>query len=1503
MTRTASPVHAGSRHAPFEQEPTRVETAFPAVDPAAALVGNRLWTRILLVAAVYAAAALISKPLGASPGIATSLWPPAGVALVCLILFGIRAFPGVWLGAFLFSLLFDPTTVGGLVAGFWATGATLQAVLGAWFTRRYLRSPFALASHWRLVRILLLTGPVACVASATFGIGALVGLERLASVNAADEWLAVWAGDTIGVILFAPLGLLVMPGVRPAWTASGRSGLRVAAALLATAILLGVGRVGVHRIEAERKRADIALRIDEVVELGLLPLPNVVAMLEGVERFISANATLTREEFATYTRWITRHPALSSVDWAPRVLRDQRAAFESAARAGGVPDYRLFEPDTDGSPLPARDRPEYYPVLFTEPLEKNRMILGLDHAFNFERMEDMHHASDPGSPHLFYRPRLRRSPNPSLLVFQRVLAKDAAGAAAAGAKDSETRGYVVGVYDVAALLAPLLDAARARGVLCRVRDVTGGETAYTLVDDLTADVPPLVTRDIEVAGRSFRLEMQPGPGFAAMAYGAESHIFHVFSVLVALLVSFGALSTAGYAAGIERTVAQRTAELEDELRARRSAENERDRLFNLSLDLLGIASFDGYFKRINPAFRKTLGWSDEEFLAHPFLDFVHPDDHAATQAELAKLAAGTPMQGFENRYRCKDGSWRWLEWKVLPQPDGLMFCSATDGTERHEHALRLGQLNTVLARRVEERTAALDALHAKKEELRAVLDHLLDCVVTIDERGVVQRANPAIEQVLGYSPEELVGQNVAMLMPSPHCEQHDDYLRRYVGTGERHIIGTRREVEGRHKLGHAVALELSVAEYSIGKERFFIGTLHDITKRRTLIAALQQARDDAEQASRAKSAFLAAMSHEIRTPMNGVVGLVDVLAHTGLTEQQADLIATIRSSSSTLLEIIDDILDFSKIEAGRLELDMAPVALGELAEGLATSLAPVANGRDVDLSIFVAPDLPRLLMADEMRVRQVLYNLVGNAIKFSAGRPGIRGRVGIRVAVAQRDPLRVAISVSDNGIGIAPDKVNELFHPFTQAETSTTRRFGGTGLGLAICRRLVALMDGDVAVESRPGEGARFTVTLPFTPAEVQAAQPDPQLAGVGCILIDDAELATDDLRIYLEHAGAHVHVAADVSAAAAAVQALGASAIVIGFVGTGANEQRIAETLAGVRRVCIKRGRRQRPRISDPHTVTIDGNALRRHALLRAVAVAAGLASPEIFPSFLPVSEQAATLTMPDIEQARREGRLILVADDDEVNRKVLIHQLALLGYAAVLANDGVEALQMWRKGHYALVLADIHMPEMDGYRLTESIRHEEGDKGRTPVVAVTANALRGEERRAYAAGMDGYLTKPVLLEALSATLRQWLPEGEVPRAAGQAAQRIGLEPTGELPLLDLSALAKLVGEEETVIREFLQEFAESARRHATTMGDAETRGELHVIAATAHRLKSSARAVGALLLGDACAALEENAKKGDHTLIANQMARFNASFEATMARVVEDLSAETLPLRGEVR
>src|SRR5258706_7296786 len=257
---------------------------------------------------------------------------------------------------------------------------------------------------------------------------------------------------------------------------------------------------------------------------------------------------------------------------------------------------------------------------------------------------------------------------------------------------------------------------------------------------------------------------------------------------------------------------------------------------------------------------------------------------------------------------------------------------------------------------------------------------------------------------------------------------------------------------------------------------------------------LAVATDAAERANRAKSAFLATMSHEIRTPMNGVIGMVEVLAHSRLSESQADAVRTIRASAFSLLGIIDDILDFSKIEAGRLNLERAPVALPDLIESVCDTLLPVALDKDVELNLFIAPEVPDFVWSDSTRLRQVLFNLAGNAIKFGAGRPHQRGRVSIRVEVAQ-DPSRLVLRFADNGIGMAPETVTQLFSSFTQAEVSTTRRFGGTGLGLAICKRLVTLMNGEIDVQSALGEGSTFTVTLPFEAVDGGPRRPDPDVA------------------------------------------------------------------------------------------------------------------------------------------------------------------------------------------------------------------------------------------------------------------------------------------------------------------------------------------------------------------------------------------------------------------------
>jgi len=473
------------------------------------------------------------------------------------------------------------------------------------------------------------------------------------------------------------------------------------------------------------------------------------------------------------------------------------------------------------------------------------------------------------------------------------------------------------------------------------------------------------------------------------------------------------------------------------------------------------------------------------------------------------------------------------------------------------------------------------------------------------------------------------------------------------------------------------------------------------------------AQRDAESANQAKSTFLATVSHEIRTPMNGVLGMIDVLERSPLSVEQREALGTVRYSASTLLRIIDDILDFSKIEAGRLDLESIEFSTVELIEGVAETLAPQAAAKGLKLAAYVATGVPERVTGDPLRLQQILFNLLGNAIKFTE-----TGSVRLSLETAGGQAL--CIKVADTGIGLSREQQSRLFQPFVQADSSTTRRFGGTGLGLSIVRRLAQAMQGGVDVLSEPGEGATFMVTIRLGEASPAAPRAEPALQGLRLgLALPDADEARAIAR-YLEDAGARVKLA-DPGAGFAGIQIDG---------------------LAG--EVPLSDGP------ATPGAAAAVGlpRPWRRDALIRAVARAAGR-TPVV--AAVPVARAAAPLN----------GR-VLVVDDNSVNRKILARQLELAGASTDSAAGGEEALELWRKGGYDLVLADLQMPTMDGFELARRIRQSEAAerRARTPILAVTASALEEQEQKSRAAGMDGFITKPIGIEQLKATLDVWLKD-----------------------------------------------------------------------------------------------------------------------------------------------
>ena len=823
------------------------------------------------------------------------------------------------------------------------------------------------------------------------------------------------------------------------------------------------------------------------------------------------------------------------------------------------------------------------------------------------------------------------------------------------------------------------------------------------------------------------------------------------------------------------------------------------------------------------------------------------------------------------------------------------------------------------------------------KKFRDLFDSSPSAIFLIDRHGTIRMGSRAGERLFGWEAQALLGRPLGILFPDDHRDAYEALFRRFV---EAHVSSTMdhgsKDIQVQRFDGGVFPAQVQLRILDTAEGRMTVAHVQDITERKRAAAVLQRhsdeleskvavrtvellrARDDAEQANRAKSAFLAAMSHEIRTPMNGVVGMIDVLEQSHLKHAQVEIVKTVRESAYALLAIVDDVLDFSKIEAGHFEVDREPMDAEAVVEGVCDTLDHLAAKKDVALTLFTDPLIPAQLLGDATRLRQVLLNLAGNAIKFSSAARRT-GRVAVRASLVESSVQQAVLdfSVTDNGIGMDQDTLARLFTPFTQADAGTTRRYGGTGLGLSISHGLVTLMGGKIEVRSEPGRGSTFSVRMPLATLPLQR-EPQPELqpaeeafnlAGLRCLILGDSEGSADDLAVYLTHSGAAVHRAVDRAAAREWFSA-GAPGLCIGvIVGAGdpldgARDETLDQTLAELRATCsarpnlqarfviIERRRRQQARVGAVDLVSLDRGVLQRRVFLNAVALAAGRITADAAqePSSFDVDTMPAPLSMQD---AAAQGRLILVAEDNDINQKVLRKQLALLGFTAHIAANGRDALECSRRRDYPLLLTDLHMPQMDGYELAVAIREAEAGQRRMPIVALTANALKGEARRCRDIGMDDYMTKPVQLVALKAMLSKWLPDPARPRgpAPGSdvppapqalASRAAALKTAARTPALDVSVLEALVGDEPQVIGEFLREFRISATEATTQMRAACLERQAARVEAVAHMLKSSARSVGALALGELCAQLEAAGQAGRLETIAHLWPRFEAEIEA---------------------
>ncbi len=813
------------------------------------------------------------------------------------------------------------------------------------------------------------------------------------------------------------------------------------------------------------------------------------------------------------------------------------------------------------------------------------------------------------------------------------------------------------------------------------------------------------------------------------------------------------------------------------------------------------------------------------------------------------------------------------------------FDSMTEQLARDQEELR--EHSRSLERRVQERTAELSESEART---RAIVDSALDAIITIEEDGRIIGFNPAAETIFGHGRDQVLGQDMAgLLIPPALRERHRQGLARADGR----LLGKRLELSALRADGSEFPIELAISRLPTTGPARFTGHVRDITERKRAEQDLLQARDAAEAAARAKAQFLANMSHEIRTPMNGVIGMTGLLLDTTLDGEQREYAEAVRASGEALLTIINDILDFSKIEAGKLDLEIIDFDLRTVVEEVAELMALSAQKKGLEICCLVHSDVPRSVAGDPGRLRQILTNLAGNAVKFTE-----RGEVVIRCQVAGQgaEGTTVRFEVSDTGIGIPSETQSRLFQSFSQADSSTTRRYGGTGLGLTICKQLARMMGGEIGVDSRQGQGSTFWFTARLA-GRPQAAVTLPaaiELRGVRVLCVDDnatnLALLDHQLRAWGMRPGGAPGAREAMESLRREAQGSDPYRLVIldmlmpdmdGLQLTRAI--RAEDGVSGVP-ILMLTSVGQRGQAAVVRKAGVSGfltKPVRQSSLLDCIATVLGVAS-----QVAPASVEAPLVTRYNLMERRNRSRArILVAEDNAVNQKVTVGVLERLGYSADVVADGREAVEALGRIPYDLVLMDCNMPVMDGYEATAEIRKIQGSSLHTPIIAMTANAMQGDRERCLAAGMDDYVTKPVKREDLARALQARLPQAparvpEAPRKTAPHDRPIDPEVLAGFRQMQDGDAPDIVG--ELYVKDSAVRLADLNRAVGSSDAVALTR--------SAHALKGASLNVGAGRAGDLCARIERAADQGS----LGQAGGLVVELERELGRVHEALRHE---------